>query len=178
MWETGFDPWIRKICWRRKWQPTPGFLPGESHGQRSLVGYIPWDPNESGTTEQVKPPPPIWLFQVLVKERRIFHLCFRHVSDQGSNPGSLRWQYVVLATGPPGKLPASTFDSCESCCSECGVQISGRSLLAIPLGVCPETELLDHMAILCVIFGGSSFGTLASIVSHLHGAGLCFFRKI
>ena len=35
-----FDPWVRKIPWRRKWQPTPVFLPGESHGQRSLVGYI------------------------------------------------------------------------------------------------------------------------------------------
>ena len=36
-----FDPWIRKIPWNRKWQPTPVFLPGESHGQRSLVGYSP-----------------------------------------------------------------------------------------------------------------------------------------
>ena len=38
-----FDPWIGKIPWRRKWQPTPVFLPGESHGQRSLVGYNPLD---------------------------------------------------------------------------------------------------------------------------------------
>ena len=36
-----FDPGIRKIPWRRAWQPTPVFLPGESHGQRSLVGYSP-----------------------------------------------------------------------------------------------------------------------------------------
>ena len=35
----GFDPWVRKIPWRRKWQPTPVFLPGKSHRQRSLVGY-------------------------------------------------------------------------------------------------------------------------------------------
>ena len=34
-----FSPWIGKIPWRRKWQPTPVFLPGESHGQRSLAGY-------------------------------------------------------------------------------------------------------------------------------------------
>ena len=39
----GFDPWVRKIPWRRAWQPTPVFLPGESHGQRSLVGYSPRD---------------------------------------------------------------------------------------------------------------------------------------
>ena len=37
----GFDPWTRKIPWRRAWQPTPVFMPGESHGQRSLVGYGP-----------------------------------------------------------------------------------------------------------------------------------------
>ena len=36
----GFNPWVGKIPWRRKWQPTPVFLPGEFHGQRSLVGYI------------------------------------------------------------------------------------------------------------------------------------------
>ena len=34
-----FDPWVGKIPWKRKWLPTPGFLPGESHGQRSLAGY-------------------------------------------------------------------------------------------------------------------------------------------
>ena len=38
----GFDPWIGKILWRRKWQPTPVFLPGKSHGQKSLMGYNPW----------------------------------------------------------------------------------------------------------------------------------------
>ena len=37
-----FVPWVRKSSWRRTWQPTPAFLPGESHGQRSLVGYSPW----------------------------------------------------------------------------------------------------------------------------------------
>ena len=35
----GFDPWVGKIPWRRKWQPTPVFLPGESHGSQSLAGY-------------------------------------------------------------------------------------------------------------------------------------------
>ena len=38
----GFDPWVRKILWRRKWLPTPVFLPGESHEQRSLEGSSPW----------------------------------------------------------------------------------------------------------------------------------------
>ena len=48
-----FDPWVGKIPWRRKWQPTPGFLPGESHGQRSLAGYSPWGRTELDTTERV-----------------------------------------------------------------------------------------------------------------------------
>ena len=38
----GFSPGVTKIPWKRKWQPTPVFLPGESHGQRSLAGYSPW----------------------------------------------------------------------------------------------------------------------------------------
>ena len=38
MQETWVNPWVRKFPWRRKWQPTPVFLPGKSHGQRSLAG--------------------------------------------------------------------------------------------------------------------------------------------
>ena len=40
--ETSVQSLVRKIPWRREWQPTPVFLPGEFHGQRSLVGYSPW----------------------------------------------------------------------------------------------------------------------------------------
>ena len=48
----GFDPWVRKIPWRRAGKPTPGFLPGEPHGQRSLGGYSPQGHKESDTTER------------------------------------------------------------------------------------------------------------------------------
>ena len=44
---------VRGGNWRRKWQPTPVFLPGKFHGQRSLVGYSPWGRKESHTTEQL-----------------------------------------------------------------------------------------------------------------------------
>ena len=47
----GFDPWVGKILWSRKWQPAPVFLPGESHGQRSLESYSPWGCKESDMTE-------------------------------------------------------------------------------------------------------------------------------
>ena len=46
-----FSPWIRKVPWRRAWQPTPVFLPGESQGPGSLVGYGPKGCKESDTTE-------------------------------------------------------------------------------------------------------------------------------
>ena len=46
-----FDPWVRKIPWRRKWLSTPVFLPVKFHGQRSLAGYIPWGHKELDMTE-------------------------------------------------------------------------------------------------------------------------------
>jgi len=49
----GFDPWVRKIPWRREWQLIPVFLPGESHGQRSLAGYSPWGRKELDMAEQL-----------------------------------------------------------------------------------------------------------------------------
>ena len=56
-WETGNNETLSlagapKSLQRRKWQPTPVFLPGEFHGQRSLMGYSPWGHKESDTTEQ------------------------------------------------------------------------------------------------------------------------------
>ncbi|CAI9181275.1 unnamed protein product [Rangifer tarandus platyrhynchus] len=48
-----FDPWVRKISWRRKWQPTQVFLPGEFNGQRILTCYSPRGSKESDTTERL-----------------------------------------------------------------------------------------------------------------------------
>ena len=48
-----FNPWVRKISWRSKWQPTAVLLPGKSHRQRSLMGYSPCGHKESDTTEQL-----------------------------------------------------------------------------------------------------------------------------
>ena len=51
--ETWGHPWVGKIPWRRKWQPTPVFLPGESHGRKSLVGYCPQGRKELDTAERL-----------------------------------------------------------------------------------------------------------------------------
>ena len=54
-----FDPWVGRISWRRKWQPTPVFLPGKPHEQRSLVSYSPWGRkrvrHDLATTQQQSP---------------------------------------------------------------------------------------------------------------------------
>ena len=50
----GFNPWVRKIPWRRKWQPTPVLLSGKSHGRKSLIGYSPRGCKESDMTERLR----------------------------------------------------------------------------------------------------------------------------
>ena len=64
-----FDPWVRKIPWRRKWQPTPIFLPGKFHVQRSLKGYSPLGWKESDTTEQLH-----------------FHFSLSCIGEENGNP--------------------------------------------------------------------------------------------
>ena len=66
----GFDPWVRKIPWRREWQPTPVFLYGEFHGQRSLVGYSSWGSKESDSTEQLT-------FNISMLKLRIWRMRFK-----------------------------------------------------------------------------------------------------
>ena len=51
--DMGSDSWVGMIPWRRKWQPTPVFLPGKSHGQRSMAGYSLRGHKESDTTQQL-----------------------------------------------------------------------------------------------------------------------------
>ena len=58
----GFDPWVGKIPRRRKWQPTPVFLPGKSHGQKSLGGYSPRGLKELGRTVHTTHTASFWLF--------------------------------------------------------------------------------------------------------------------
>ena len=62
-------PGSGRFPWRRKWQPTPVFLPGESHGWRNLVGYSPWGHKESDTTERLH-----------------FHLSLSCIGEGNGNP--------------------------------------------------------------------------------------------
>ena len=65
-----FDPWLRNILWRRKWPPIPVFLPGKSHGQRSLAGYSPWGGEESDATEQLSTA--VWKTVLLTRFQSLF----------------------------------------------------------------------------------------------------------
>ena len=65
----GFDPWVGKIPWRRKWQLTPVYLPGKSHGQRSLAGHRSWDCKRVGHD--------------LVTEQQRLQLCLPTPTQQG-----------------------------------------------------------------------------------------------
>ena len=72
------------LIWRRQWQPTPKLLPGESHGQRSLVGYSPWNLEESDMTERLH-----FHFHALEKE-------------MATHSSVLAWR--IPGTGEPGGL--------------------------------------------------------------------------
>ena len=67
------DPWIGKIHWRREWQPTPKFLPGEFHGQRSLVGYTVHGVTKSWTQLSLSTPyGPVKLMYKISDPRGLF----------------------------------------------------------------------------------------------------------
>ena len=92
-----FDPWVRKIPWRRDWR----LLPGECYGQRSLVGYSPWVQKELDMTQQVNDRSPALTSNSYVKmETRVlsFHLVPQFKSSVGSyltgkelKPSAMKW---------------------------------------------------------------------------------------
>ena len=118
----GFDPWVRKIPWSRKWQPTSAFLPGKLHGLRSLVGYIPWGHKESDMTKHTC----LYIFSIRKLLSSSFFFFFNFLAtarsmldlkfpDLGSTLGSCTGSRV-LTIGPPEKsspvLLVKTLRSC------------------------------------------------------------------
>ena len=102
MQETRFDPWVGKMPWRRERPPTPVFLPGESHGQRSLAGgYSPRGRRESDTPERLdrrrQEVPEPYSGPVLV-------ICFRYRTAYMSIP--------ISSFTPPPRPPLATANLC------------------------------------------------------------------
>ena len=118
----GFDAWVRKIPWRRKWQSNPVFLPEDFHGQRSPVGYSLWGHKESDMTEQLtdthssyitsgwrlageavfRPPSDVYLRSFLYRFHTLIKLYYtKALSDQAS---SLALDWILLRRP---RIPAS-----------------------------------------------------------------------
>ena len=121
----GFDPWVRKIPWRRKWQPTPVFLPGKSHGQRSLVGYSPWGHKRVGHNWATKQQWFKWVFQHVAtlswaawfcKQACLIHSAFSSQQIPVEVP-SWRPQTIVLYWGILWSLWCSGLRFNCHCCS-------------------------------------------------------------
>ena len=93
----GFNPWVRKIPWRRSWQPTPVFWLGVSHGQRSLVGYGPQRcrvRHDWNDLARITGCCRIWSYQIALKRVDLFLLAGNHLSQliavgRGSALGSV-----------------------------------------------------------------------------------------
>ena len=92
----GFNPWSRKIPWRRTWQPTPVFLPGKSHGQRSLAGYSPWTRKEWDTALWLNNNVGQWKIEILMGNPETVwpHLIFPKIKSMSTYQASLVAQLV------------------------------------------------------------------------------------
>ena len=85
----GFVPWVRKIPWRRKWQPSPVFLPGKFHGQKILAGYSPWGRKELNIAEHTHTHIYIYIHS--------FSDSFHHGLRQGVEYSSYTMQWILVA---------------------------------------------------------------------------------
>ena len=90
----GFNPWVGKIPWKRKGQPNPVFCTGESHGQRSLVGYCPWDHKESDRTKATQYITCMWnLHMTKQMKQKETH---RHRKQTGGcQGGGMDWEFGI-----------------------------------------------------------------------------------
>ena len=87
-----FDPWVGQIPWGREWRPTPVFLPGEAHGQRSLAGYRPWSHEELDMTEQLS------MIQYYVESPASVYLLWEGISQEVAHLLKIRNVFQALTS--------------------------------------------------------------------------------
>ena len=129
-----FNPLVGKIPWRRKWQPTPVFLPGQFHGQRSLVGYSPWGSKESDMTEKLTPFPSLLLFIFPIFLRKV--LCEEVNCHEISPPPDkivvlFRFTVVLQAMGILSystEVTLRPWIRTHGKCSQCYILIPARNI--------------------------------------------------
>ena len=116
----GLIPWVKKIPWGRKWQHTPVFLPGESHGQKSLVGYSPWGCKRGGhnlTTKQQ---------QQIVRYKPLKYLCLNNLMVAWTQVIERKNLYSILAAAA-----AKSLQSCLTLCDPMDCSLPGSSIHGI-----------------------------------------------
>ena len=146
-----FDPWVRKISWRRAWKPTPVFLPGESHRQRSLAGYSPWVCKEQDTTEVIEhkhksmlisQTGPVSLFMLLLSHFSSVRLCATPQTAAHQAPRSLGFSRQERWSGLPFPSPICTI------CRGANVNF-GKFYLALPKNM-KRSYLLNVLHSVCI----------------------------
>ena len=170
-----WNPWVEKIPWRRAWQPTPVFLPGESHGQRNLVGCRPWGRRELDTTETKCSPahsgskaksgshPSFWLPCDKLSLAWTKHLTLVNLSFSSVAQSCLTLRpHEPQHTRPPCPSPTPGVYS-NSCPSSrwCHPAISSS---VVPFSSCPQSLPASGTFPMSQLFalGGQSIGVLAS----------------
>ena len=150
----GFDLWVGKISWRRKWQPIPIFLSGKSHGQRSLVGYSSWVVRVRQDLP-TKPPPPSLVVDHRHTGFRSCSMCAqelwpmgwiapRHVEssqirDRTHVPLALAGRF--LSTIPPGKSRCLYFRVRDSLLTLCFPNLPDKNLAGTSYDFYDERKL-------------------------------------
>ena len=121
----GFNPWVRRIPWSRKWQPTPIFLPGKSHRQTSLVGYRPSGCKESDTTKRICTRKHTHTHTHTHTHRRleacsdISSICLLHVTSCLNDYPSLLPVQSCSPPTPPPETPACSLSILEGLPTAC-----------------------------------------------------------
>ena len=113
----GFNPWFRKIPWRRAWQPTPIFLPGKSHGQRSLAGYSPKCHKELDMTKHAKNIVLIEFYPLLMKSMG---------KMDSSNLLSLSLSLYIYMAIPVAQSVKNPLAMQETACNQCQTQCQNQ----------------------------------------------------
>ena len=144
----GFDPWVTKIPLRREWQPTPVFLSGESHGQRSLAGYSPWAHKKSDMAEQTINLKNKINLNFRFKKKNRVPPWWWDISQAGAD-SRCRDREAETAPDVSGQLPArsSVWTECSTrgTCKELGlVRTEASSCMAQRVYVCARDRTCTH----------------------------------